>query len=240
MPFTLSHSAAALPLARRPLVPAALVAGTLVPDVALFVSLPSYASTHSLAGVFTSDLLLGIALLLVWYGLLREPLLALAPAWVGARVPPRRRWSVRDLFGVPVSICIGAGTHVLWDSFTHVRGIAIWGWEWLGARPFGLLPVYDILQVISSVAGLVMLAWWVACRPRLATPAPRQESPSRPFVLGAVVAVACVCSILYASGAISFGLRAIVYEAIVGAVTGTAFVLGGYATAWRVRMALRG
>jgi uncharacterized protein DUF4184 len=252
MPFTLSHSAAALPLARRPLVPSALVAGTLVPDTALFVSLPTYASTHSLNGVFTMDLVLGMALLVLWYGLLREPLLALAPAWVGARVPPRRRWTTRDLFWIPVSVCIGAGTHVLWDSFTHVRGIAIWGWQWLGLRPFGRLPVfgkleivarlpvYDVLQFVSSIGGLVILAWWAARRPVLEAPAPRHELPSRHLVLGAVVAVAVVCSILYASSASSFGLQAVVYEAVVGAVTGAAFVLGSYAAAWRLRMALRG
>ncbi|MGH2690853.1 MAG: DUF4184 family protein, partial [Actinomycetota bacterium] len=83
MPFTLSHGAAALPFLRGPLVPAAVVAGTFVPDLPLFTDLsPRYSLTHSAWGVVTADVVLALLALAAWYGLLREPVLALAPRWV--------------------------------------------------------------------------------------------------------------------------------------------------------------
>lgn len=109
-------------------------------------------------------------MLTVWYGVFRDPLLALVPGWVSGRVPSRRRWTWPDLFWVPVSAGLGAGSHVLWDSFTHNRSIAIWGWEWLDARPIAGLAVFDALQYLSSIAGLAVIVWWAARRPMLATP----------------------------------------------------------------------
>jgi hypothetical protein len=61
MPFTTSHVAAILPFARA-LVPAALVVGSMAPD--LFYSVPTDVSrelSHSLPGFITVDLALGLA-----------------------------------------------------------------------------------------------------------------------------------------------------------------------------------
>lgn len=58
-------------------------------------------------------------------------------------------------------------------------------------------------------------------------------------MLVAVVLVASVCSIAYGLPVTALGLHAMAYEAVVGAVTGTVLLLGGYAAVWRVRMAIR-
>jgi hypothetical protein len=241
MPFTLSHAAAALPLARRSLVPSAVVAGTLVPDLMLFARLgPTYDATHSAAGVVTWAVLLAIVALAIWYGVLREPLLALAPGLVSGRVPPRRRWHARDLLWVPVSAALGAGTHVLWDSFTHRRAQAFWGRGWLGGHLVGGLTVYGALQYLASAAGLAVLVVWGATRPLLPAATVRPVAlPERGAVLALVLAAGLVFSVTYAWDAASSGSGAVVYEALVGAVTGGALVLGGYATVWRVESALR-
>jgi hypothetical protein len=63
VPFTPSHVAAVLPFARTPLVPSALVIGSMGPDLFYYVPLPIERSfTHSLTGVFTVDLVLGVVL----------------------------------------------------------------------------------------------------------------------------------------------------------------------------------
>jgi uncharacterized protein DUF4184 len=60
MPFTVSHPAAVLPVLRW-LPPSAVVVGSLVPDIPLCVRPPvGYHTTHSLAGVVTVDLPLGL------------------------------------------------------------------------------------------------------------------------------------------------------------------------------------
>ncbi|WP_159317021.1 DUF4184 family protein, partial [Raoultella terrigena] len=87
MPFTPSHAAAALPFLRTPLVPAAVVVGTQVPDLAYYVRVPVPRElSHSLLGLVTVDLLLGGAVVAFWFAVLRRPVLDAAPAFVRRRV----------------------------------------------------------------------------------------------------------------------------------------------------------
>lgn len=240
MPFTLSHAAAALPLGRRPLVRAAVVAGTLAPDSVMVARLgPPYERTHSLAGVVTWDLLLALAGLAAWYVLLRKPLLRLLPRPLAARVPPVRRWSAGDLVWVPASAAVGAGSHVLWDSFTHARALRIWGWPWLGAEVAGI-PVHQLLQWGSSAAGIAALAWWVLRRPpcgeATVDPLPVRQRASVLAVVAAVGLASAAASVL---GAPSVGLLRITYEAVRGGMAGGVAALAGYAAAARLRSAER-
>ena len=84
MPFTISHAAAVLPLATgrpgRVLVPAALVIGSMVPDLPYFI--PPYRGgswSHAASGPVTIDLVLGLVVLVVWQLLLYRPLVDFAP-----------------------------------------------------------------------------------------------------------------------------------------------------------------
>src|SRR4051795_8346118 len=165
MPFTPSHVAAALPFLRTPLLPAAVVVGTMAPDIPYYVPLfvPRELS-HSLLGLMTVDLALGVAGALLWWFVLREPVVDLLPRAIGARIPRVRRLAWRPArWGWPLTIAVlllstlvGAATHLAWDSFTHP------GWlvDHVGAlrTQLGPLPLAKWLQHASSISGLVILA----------------------------------------------------------------------------------
>lgn len=192
MPFTLSHAAAVLPGIRRNgtgrlgLFPSALVAGSFAPDVTYFADtvLPGAMEfgdfTHTLLGVVTVNVLIAAVLVAVWAAL-REPLVALVPVRVRGRVHSfvrGRRWT-RETFGPSAwlwfagSAALGAGTHVVWDAFTHHSR---WGTELLPFlnRSAGGFPLYQFAQYGSSALALVVLGWFVATglRRTVATPVP--------------------------------------------------------------------
>ncbi|HEY8721289.1 DUF4184 family protein [Pengzhenrongella sp.] len=169
MPFTASHIAAVLPLTRAPLVASALVIGSMTPDLPYFVPLPVGAPmTHSLLGVVSVDVLLGLAVFVVWHGLLVRPALAAAPASLRERLSAdavrrlrSRLASLRGLLVVSVSLAVGALTHVAWDAFTHEGA---WGTErvaWLIASE-GAFPGYKWAQYASGVVGALVVAIWLA------------------------------------------------------------------------------
>lgn len=180
MPFTLSHAAAVLPglhrdgTGRGPLVASALVAGSFAPDITYYAdtAIPGAMEfgqvTHAVWGVFTVDVLITAATVALWL-LLREPLVALLPrnrqgrvhALVrGARRAPGRGPSdVRDGAWFVASAVIGAGTHVVWDAFTHhdrwgVRLVPVLG------RNAGGYPVFQLVQYGTSALALTVLTWF--------------------------------------------------------------------------------
>ena len=133
-------------------------------------------TTHTFLGSFTLDLPIGVALLLfIW--LLRVPLAAplgpvarakcLARHWSGLASQPVN-WAL-----APLSILIGAWTHLVWDSFTHADGWMVLRISALSA-PVSLFSytgeLCHVLQYASSVFGLAVLAIWFAL-----LPAPAQE-----------------------------------------------------------------
>jgi len=175
MPFTLAHPAAVLPLRRLPLLRTVpLIIGAMTPDAPYYLPwriakhIPDV--THTLLGTFTVDLPVGMLLLLCAW-LLRAPL--------AAPLGPRARAkcaSAMERFGsrprnwalAPLSILIGAWTHIAWDSFTHADG-------WMVQRiPALSAPVSffsytgqlcHVLQYACSVFGLAVLAVWFALLP---------------------------------------------------------------------------
>ncbi|MFJ4852881.1 DUF4184 family protein [Streptomyces sp. NPDC088730] len=187
MPFTLSHAAAVLPGLRRdgtgrgPLVASALVAGSFAPDITYYAdtAVPGAMEfgqvTHAVWGVFTVDVLITAATVALWL-LLREPLVALAPRRRQRRVyalvrgarrgPGQGPWGVRDGAWFVVSAVIGAGTHVVWDAFTHhdrwgVRLVPVLG------RDAGGHPVFQLVQYGTSAVALTVLTWFTVTALRL-------------------------------------------------------------------------
>jgi hypothetical protein len=167
MPFTPSHVAAALPFLRTPLLPAAVVVGTMAPDVPYYVPLFVHRDlSHSLLGLVTIDLLIGVVGALLWWFVAREPVIDVLPRAIGARIPALPRdgwrpgaWGWTFTAGVLVlSALVGAATHLLWDSFTHpgwlVDHVAVLRLQ------LGPLPLNKWLQHLSSLGGLVILAIW--------------------------------------------------------------------------------
>jgi hypothetical protein len=169
MPFTLAHPAAILPLRRfRFLQTVPLIIGSMVPDAPYFM--PWWAGrnipeTHTLSTSFTVDLPMGMAILIATL-LLKEPLTIL----LGARARYTCLRSIERFQERPLhwpialfSILIGAWTHIAWDSVTHQTGwtaervaalsapVSIFGWD---------TETSHLLQYLSSVFGLVVLALW--------------------------------------------------------------------------------
>lgn len=173
MPFTGAHPAAVLPLARTGLPLSALVIGSMAPDVPLFVPplRAGYALTHSAVGVMTVDLVLGLAVVVVWHGVLAPVGAGALPRAARARLGPGRPASLGHVLGdavtasrVALALVVGAVTHVVWDLFTHegrwgVRVVQVL------ASDIGPWPAYRWAQYLSGVLGVVVLAvavarWW--------------------------------------------------------------------------------
>ncbi|WP_051939750.1 DUF4184 family protein [Phaeacidiphilus oryzae] len=196
MPFTLSHPAAVLPvLGNRRLSATGLIAGSMAPDVPFFTGalVPwSYVLgdfSHRLAGVLTLDLAMAAGLAALWR-FVRMPLLALFPPEPGGRLAlltrPRRplRPGAVEAARFAGSAMVGAGTHVLWDDFTHP--------DRLGSR---LLPVLDRpldgvriawwLQYGTSALALLLMAWLLLRGLRgIDAAAARSAAPARPVRQG--------------------------------------------------------
>jgi Domain of unknown function (DUF4184) len=191
MPFTGSHPAAVLPLmrwtrGRVALVPAALVIGSMAPDLPYYVPSPfgSGLTHEAVRGVLGADVVLGLAVFAVWQALLAPAAVLLAPAAVRRRLHPdagsglRRYLRPAVLAMTVVSLVVGAATHVLWDGFTHDGH---WGSEhvpWL-AQTHGRYSGAEWAQVVCSALGLVVLVVDLLLRWRRAAPAPVEPAAAR-------------------------------------------------------------
>jgi hypothetical protein len=179
MPFTVSHVVAVLPLTSgrvgRLFVPAALVIGSMVPDLPYFVP-PHRGSgwSHSALGPVTTDLALGLALFALWRLVLVHPLTDLTPPWLRARLPVPAPLGRESWWSVAVSVVVGATTHVVWDTFTHRDRWGTRNVGWL-TQDAGVLPVFKWLQYGSGVGGLLILLVWVLHRLRATPPSLRPE-----------------------------------------------------------------
>lgn len=176
MPFTLSHPAAVLPLRRTGLPMAALVCGSMAPDLHMGVPGISDELTHAWEGVPSVDVLLGLALTVTWVYLLAPPARAAMPRWVRDRMTAVRAWHSRDwLLAVP-AVLVGAVTHVGWDTFTHQK---MWGGQHLPLlyEMHHGYPGYQWSQYLSSVLGLVAIASWAIWQLRRTVPRPAGAHP---------------------------------------------------------------
>lgn len=189
MPFTLAHAAAALPLRRLKLVWSALVIGTFAPDFWLFLGLPAaHHESHDLRHLLSFALPMALLVLWLFHRLLKRPLVELAPEGLRLRLAP---YTGRFAFGgwrrfaaIVGCICLGMATHILWDSFTHPYTWFFEHWAWL-RQPERLVLLgqphvmmhFEILQLVSSVFGCVVLAVWFVAWYRSTAPASVVKSP---------------------------------------------------------------
>jgi hypothetical protein len=235
VPFTISHAAAVLPLrklgkARLPL--AALMIGSMSPDFSYFF-MPGdieRLATHSIAGLFWFCLPVSLAAWFLYVRVLEQPTIALLPdRWAARITPSSRDLTVASLAIVSAAILLGALTHIVWDSFTHigspvvnaVRGLRIVVFEWHG-RP---IRVFRLLQHLSSVLGMLVLAFFAWRHLRNAAPSPAASPSSIPHKarVGAVLllfAVALAVAIVgYALNA-RFSLERRLFHFAIGGMTG--------------------
>ncbi|MCZ2822611.1 DUF4184 family protein [Modestobacter sp. VKM Ac-2977] len=251
MPFTLAHPAVVLPLLRTPLVPSALVAGAMAPDLPYYVSLQwiggdyNLTLTHEWSSVLWVDPIIGSVLLATFQLLLKGPLLALLPPSAGGRAAPAAlgfRWrSSAALALIAVSLVVGAATHLAWDELTRSPG-----------HPWALR-----LEVAFSVLGGVALLgwlvrWWRATPPQPVPDGVLLPRPLRTGVAALLAAVAVVAGAVAAMRRLTEIREAYRVDGVVDRVGvaeaelrtflvegGTAFIVAlvVYAVGWHVHRA---
>lgn len=238
MPFTFAHPAAALVFRRTPLPLTAVIAGTMAPDVPVFLKAYGrpYNFTHSITGVLTVDLLVAVTAVGIWFAVLRDPIVDLLPTPVRERLDPGAHYSRNQWLLVAPAAVLGSLTHVGWDLFTHHDRWGVDRIAWLHER-HGALVGFQWAQYGSSVAGLSICAIWIllALRGRARRPHPRVDPAlgTRALIAGAVATLA--------SG-LAAGLSSpqpgvvvdLAQTAVVGTIIGVACVLL-VAVVWQLR-----
>lgn len=237
MPVTLAHPVAVLPLRWLgvPLTP--FVVGSMVPDVPLFARSPDgYAFTHSVLGLLTWAPAVGLLVVALWYGVVRDALVGLSPPYVRARLDPHVRLSVRAWCLVPLGGAVGALTHVAWDELTHPGR---WGAQhvpWLAAQHGPLLGV-KWLQYSSGVLGVAVLV--VAALVFLRGRPVRAEVPPpvvRVPLLALAVAVAAVVGLVTAVRRAPEGLHAVAFGSVVNGLVALVAAVLVVAVLWQVAL----
>ena len=154
MPFPLAHPAAVLPLRRyclRWLNFPALVIGSMIPDAGYFFDrLHGGTFSHGLLGSVAFCLPAGMVLVALFYRL-RQPLVKMLPIPYQRALLPLCQRPPGSLRAMVISLLIGVGTHLAWDSFTHTNG-------WCVQR----LPVLDrpVVWVAGRHARVCHLLWY--------------------------------------------------------------------------------
>ena len=241
MPFTFSHPAAVLPLRRRfkPLQTVPLIIGSVAPDLPYYV--PARVNhfaplwyhftldTHTLSGALWADVPIGMLALLLVFAF-RRPLTALmtprARALCLQSVEHFRSQPLHWLFA-PFAVLVGTWTHLLWDSFTHDNGFMVRRVAALSAPiTIGSYTgtLCHVLQYVSSVLGLVILAIWYRRLPTPVVEAPGGNTLSAPartvlLVLLAVAATAVGAYRSYQVAMEGLGTYRVIYVLLVRSIT---------------------
>jgi hypothetical protein len=249
MPFTLSHAAAALPLRsllRGAAVFPALVIGCFIPDIPYFLPDPLYEiNAHELPGIVLFGIPCGWAIYTLWYAVFLQPTVALLPRryallLVDSIAQPRfaRPWSTT------LSFMAGACSHVVWDAFTHRRGLVVHALPAL-AQPVAhvghhALPLYFILQHVSTAIGMICLALYVRRSLREIdgqAPTTTELPPQLPIkakvaVIAAltIVAAGLVWSSFFSRGPVHLALST--YNFVCRSISSAAVVAALYALVW--------
>jgi hypothetical protein len=163
MPNPLAHPAASIPFTKVGFVFSALVFGSISPDFGYFIRLPGSFFMYTVPGLILFDMPVGLGLLWVFHTLLKWPLLSLLPAALqrclikqasGFSFGPLKRFGL-----IVLSLLVGSLTHVIWDSFTHDYGWMVKQLVFLSISIRGI-PLYDILQNLSTIFGVAILIYW--------------------------------------------------------------------------------
>ncbi len=181
MPFTGSHIAAILPLlgpkfglgragrgstqgeptGRWRLAPAALVLGSMAPDIPMYIGLPAQRSfTHTPLAALTVNPIVTLALVGLWMWLVRPVVLWWVPELAGRWRPttPRPRW-ITVLSGYLAAALAGL-THLVLDAGTHESGMLTQEFAALRRPVSGVAPYYAA-QIALSGLGLAILGLWL-------------------------------------------------------------------------------
>jgi hypothetical protein len=170
MPFTPAHVAAVLPFRRSRLIWSALVVGAMAPDFEYFLRMsPQDRYGHTLTGLFLFTLPLALLTLWFFHAYVKATFIELMPDGLERRLAPSagefRFGGASQFVLIIASLLVGIGTHLIWDSLTHGNTWTTRHWDALGHRvqvpSIGFVPLYKLLQQVSTVVGLAILAVWL-------------------------------------------------------------------------------
>ncbi len=233
MPITFAHPAAVLPFARTRLPLTALVVGSMVPDLPMFVRLPWYEVTHGPWGVLGVDVVLGLLGVALWELLVRDACVDLAPEVVRGRLPARTTYSRRDWWLTAPAACLGALTHVVWDLFTHPDRWGSHHIPWLATRHWGLLGtswLQDASSIIATgVLGVVVLRH-LRSRPYDQPASPRRLPRWTSAVAAGAVVVVGITTLAALWGS---SLEVVAYNSVINTIDTFLIVTVALAVVWR-------
>ena len=249
MPFTLSHAAAALPLRyllRGIAVFPALVIGCFIPDIPYFLPDPfCEINAHQLPGLILFGIPCGWAIYAVWYEVLLQPSIALLPRKYALLVfaSQAKREFVASWWSTSLSFVAGAISHVVWDSFTHRRGVIVHVWPVLAQPVLHLgghaLPPYIVFQHGSTALGIAWLVFHIRRRLRespLDTPAvespPQLSAKARVAIIAALALV--TAGLVWRTFSSGHPPALSAYNLVCRCISTGAVVMVAYAMAWHI------
>lgn len=204
MPFTLAHPIASylfkFGITRNYLSLTGLILGCMAPDFEYFLRMRMYGEWgHQWSGIVLLDLPVALILALLIHCIIRDPVIQHLPLALKQRfsiyaeqVVPITQW--RYYLVLCMSIILGALTHIVWDSFTHVSGYFVERYAVFRHQLTILnhpVYVYKLLQHGSSLLGLGLIALYVYRLPRDDVNAtPRQQMLQ--FYLALFVSFICM------------------------------------------------
>lgn len=162
MPFTFSHPAVVLPLKNilgRWVSLTGLVVGSLSPDFEYFLRMKMQSHfSHTLLGTLWFNLPVAIILTFVFHEIIKKPLIENSPQIVQRKLAQLKKLDWKSYFQhnwliVCVSIITGAYSHILWDSFTHQKGLFVLLLQLdktIGSPP---ITIFKVLQHLSTFLG---------------------------------------------------------------------------------------
>jgi hypothetical protein len=136
----------------------------MAPDFGYFFShAASRQLTHSFTALFTFALPAGLFVWLFYVAILEKATITLLSDRWHTRFAHTDRITPSLIARASIAIVLGAVTHIVWDAFTHRGTFATDAFPGLLGRTPGFewLPIYHLLQGLSSVIGLVFLLIWL-------------------------------------------------------------------------------
>ncbi len=169
MPFTLAHPAAVIPFTKSKselFVPSALVVGSMAPDFEYFLRLQLVTRwSHTLTGVFTFCLPVGLIVLWIYHNLQKDVLYSLLPGDLENHLLEKHQFDflpIKRFLCICFSMGVGSLTHIIWDGFTHCNGFFVAHSTLLNITVISVgkvdIPLYALLQDLSTAVGLLILA----------------------------------------------------------------------------------
>ena len=165
MPFTIAHPAIILPLRKsKSFSMTALITGSIVPDFEYFLQMREVDNVgHHWYGILFFDFPMALLFCFLFHNLLRNTLLVNIPStfrnrFYGAYSFDWNNYAKTHKSQIVLSLLLGIVSHLLWDGFTHHDGIFVLLIPSLSANiGFAHKPVYFLLQVLFSIAGLFVV-----------------------------------------------------------------------------------